>query len=51
MTPRIVGLYELQAITARTRLLMICHHLVNITGQILPVREICRAMARARASP
>ena len=34
----IVDLYE-QAITPRTRLLMVCH-MVNITGQILPVRKI-----------
>lgn len=35
----IVSLYE-KAITAKTRLLMICH-MINITGQILPVRKIC----------
>ncbi|MDG1572543.1 aminotransferase class V-fold PLP-dependent enzyme [Robiginitalea sp. M366] len=35
----IVALYE-AAITPRTRLLMVCH-MVNITGQILPVRKIC----------
>jgi selenocysteine lyase/cysteine desulfurase len=35
----IVNLYE-QAITSRTRLLMICH-MINITGHILPVRKIC----------
>jgi selenocysteine lyase/cysteine desulfurase len=35
----LVALYESQ-ITPRTRLLMICH-MINITGQILPVREIC----------
>ena len=34
----IVGLYE-RAITPRTRLLMVCH-MVNITGQILPVKKI-----------
>lgn len=34
----IVALYE-SAITPRTRLLMLCH-IVNITGQILPVRKI-----------
>jgi selenocysteine lyase/cysteine desulfurase len=34
----IVELYA-NAITAKTRLLMVCH-LVNITGQILPVRKI-----------
>ena len=35
----IVSLYESQ-ITSKTRLIMICH-MVNITGQILPVRKIC----------
>jgi selenocysteine lyase/cysteine desulfurase len=35
----IVKVYE-QAITPRTRLLMVCH-MVNITGQILPIRKIC----------
>ncbi len=35
----IVNLYA-NAITDKTRLLMICH-MVNITGQILPVRKIC----------
>lgn len=35
----IVSLYE-NAITPKTKLLMICH-LVNITGQILPVKKIC----------
>ena len=35
----IVQLYESQ-ITARTKLLMVCH-MVNITGQILPIRKIC----------
>ncbi len=35
----IVDLYE-SAITPRTRLLMVCH-IINITGQILPVRKIC----------
>lgn len=35
----IVSLYREQ-ITSKTRLLMICH-MVNITGQILPVRKIC----------
>ncbi|MCY7358683.1 MAG: aminotransferase class V-fold PLP-dependent enzyme, partial [Rudanella sp.] len=34
----IVALYE-SAITSKTRLLMVCH-IVNITGQILPVRKI-----------
>lgn len=35
----IVDLYA-SAITAKTKLLMVCH-LVNITGQILPIRKIC----------
>ena len=35
----IVELYS-SAITAKTKLLMICH-MINITGQILPVRKIC----------
>jgi selenocysteine lyase/cysteine desulfurase len=35
----IVKLYE-SAITAKTKLLMVCH-MINITGQILPVRKIC----------
>ena len=35
----IVSLYE-QAITPKTKLLMVCH-MINITGQILPVRKIC----------
>lgn len=34
----IVRLYE-SAITPKTRLLMVCH-LVNITGQILPIRQL-----------
>jgi selenocysteine lyase/cysteine desulfurase len=34
----LIQLYE-QAITPKTRLLMVCH-MVNITGQILPVRKI-----------
>ncbi len=41
----IVKLYS-DAITDRTRLLMVCH-MVNITGQILPIRKICD-MAHAR---
>jgi selenocysteine lyase/cysteine desulfurase len=44
----IVSLYE-KAITPRTRLLMVCH-IVNITGQILPVRKICD-MAHQRGVP
>ena len=35
----IVNLYS-SAITEKTRLLMVCH-MINITGQILPVRKIC----------
>ncbi len=35
----IVNLYA-SAITTKTRLLMVCH-MVNITGQILPIRKIC----------
>lgn len=44
----IVELYE-RALTPRTRLLMVCH-MVNITGQILPVRKIC-AMAHRHGVP
>lgn len=35
-----------EAITPRTRLLMVCH-VVNLTGQVLPVRKVA-AMARER---
>jgi selenocysteine lyase/cysteine desulfurase len=35
----IVSLYE-KAITPKTKLLMVCH-MINITGQILPIRKIC----------
>ena len=35
----IVSLYESQ-ITSNTKLIMICH-MINITGQILPVKKIC----------
>ncbi|MBR9853234.1 MAG: aminotransferase class V-fold PLP-dependent enzyme [Algicola sp.] len=35
----IVSLYESQ-ITPRTKLLMVCH-MVNVTGQILPIKKIC----------
>ncbi|HMB64732.1 MAG TPA: aminotransferase class V-fold PLP-dependent enzyme [Eudoraea sp.] len=35
----IVALYEAK-ITSKTRLMMVCH-MINITGQILPVRKIC----------
>jgi selenocysteine lyase/cysteine desulfurase len=41
----IVDLYA-NAITAKTKLLMVCH-IINITGQILPVRKICD-MAHAK---
>ena len=36
----IINLYK-NAITPKTKLLMICH-MVNITGQILPVKKICQ---------
>ena len=35
----IVELYE-KAITSKTKLLMVCH-MINITGQILPIKKIC----------
>ena len=35
----IVALYE-NAITPKTKLIMVCH-MINITGQILPVKKIC----------
>ena len=35
----IVNLYA-NAITSKTKLLMVCH-MINITGQILPIRKIC----------
>lgn len=35
----LVALYEDQ-ITSRTRLIMVCH-MINITGQIMPIRKIC----------
>jgi selenocysteine lyase/cysteine desulfurase len=41
----IVKLYS-EAITPRTKLLMVCH-MINLTGHILPVRKICD-MAHAR---
>lgn len=41
----IVDLYA-QAITDKTKLLMVCH-MINITGQILPTQKICR-MAHER---
>lgn len=36
----IVAVYE-KAITAKTKLLMVCH-MINITGQILPIKKICQ---------
>ena len=36
----IVDLYQ-NAITSKTKLLMVCH-MVNITGQILPIKKICQ---------
>lgn len=44
----IVALYE-KGITKKTKLLMICH-MINITGQILPVRKICD-MAHSKGVP
>lgn len=41
----VVRLFE-EAITSRTRLILMCH-IVNITGQILPVKRVVE-MARAR---
>ncbi|MDO9000075.1 MAG: aminotransferase class V-fold PLP-dependent enzyme [Bacteroidota bacterium] len=35
----IIKLYE-NAITSKTKLIMVCH-MVNITGQILPIKKIC----------
>lgn len=40
----IVQLYE-NAITPKTRLIMVCH-MINITGQILPVKKICEMAHR-----
>ena len=36
----IVSLYQ-NAITSKTKLLMVCH-MINITGQILPIKKICQ---------
>jgi len=36
----IISLYE-KAITPKTRLIMVCH-MVNISGQILPIKKICQ---------
>ena len=44
----IVEIYA-RAITDKTRLLMVCH-MINITGQILPIRKICD-MAHRRGVP
>ncbi len=44
----IVQLYA-NAITPNTKLLMVCH-MINITGQILPVRKICD-MAHSKGVP
>lgn len=44
----IVKLYS-DAITAKTKLLMVCH-MINITGHILPVRKICD-MAHSHGVP
>lgn len=44
----VVRLFE-QNITPRTRMILICH-MINLTGQILPVREVAR-MARAKGIP
>lgn len=44
----IVDLYA-SAITEKTRLLMVCH-MINITGQILPIRKICD-MAHSKGVP
>jgi len=45
---RIVSLYE-ERITPRTRLLLVSH-MINLTGQILPVREIVR-LGKRRGIP
>ncbi|MDZ4663541.1 MAG: aminotransferase class V-fold PLP-dependent enzyme [Bacteroidota bacterium] len=44
----IVALYE-SAITPNTKLLMVCH-MINITGQILPIKKICQ-MAHSKGVP
>lgn len=41
----IVSVYK-RAITPKTKLLMICH-MINITGQILPVKKICEMAHQA----
>jgi len=45
---RIVSLFE-QNVSPRTRLILMCH-VINLTGQILPVRDVV-AMARRRGIP
>ena len=45
---RVVSLFE-QNVTAKTKLILMCH-VINLTGQILPVREVV-AMARAKGIP
>ncbi len=40
----IVEVYE-KAITSKTKLLMVCH-MINITGQILPIKKICEMAHR-----
>jgi selenocysteine lyase/cysteine desulfurase len=45
---KIVALFE-ENITPKTRLILMCH-MINITGQIMPVREVA-AMAREKGIP
>jgi len=45
---QLVRLFE-QHITPRTRMILMCH-IINLTGQILPVKKVVR-MARARGIP
>lgn len=44
----VVALYE-RSITAKTKLLLMCH-VINLTGQVLPVKEVV-AMARRHGVP
>ncbi len=44
----VVRLFE-EAITPRTKLILVCH-MINLTGQILPVRDVV-AMARSHGIP
>ncbi len=44
----VVAAYE-NAITSRTRLMLVCH-MINLTGQILPVRDVV-ALGRRRGIP